>query len=133
MDRAAIAESDTEPRAGLPQGTRSPVLNQFRLNPFRVLRVATTVGVDEAIWKAEEALTRLRAGLPAVEPDSLPWLPPPDEQETRQAVQRIEEPLRRLTDQLFWFDLTVGPDADRLWALPGRSRPDRPRRCLAFA
>ena len=79
-----------------------------------MLRVSPSVGVDEAIWKAEEALTLLRAGLPRAESDLLPWMSDPDEPETRQAVQRIEEPLRRLTDELFWFDLDRDADGDLL-------------------
>ncbi len=101
-------------QSGPGLATRSPVLQQFRTNPFRVLRVSPSIAVDQAIWKAEEALTLLRAGLPRSEPDLLPWLPEPDEPETRQAVQRIEEPLRRLTDELFWFDLDRDADGDLL-------------------
>ena len=80
------------------------MLGQLRLNPFRVLRLPVTAEVDEAIWKAEEALTLARAGLSLAEPDILPWLPAPDDQEIRQAVQWIEEPLRRIIEQMFWFD-----------------------------
>ncbi len=50
----------------------------------------------------------------ADEPDLLPWMPEPDEPEIRQAVQRIEEPLRRLTDELFWFWPEHDPDGDVL-------------------
>jgi hypothetical protein len=92
------------PPARVPQAGRSQVLGQFRTNPFRVLRVRPDVGVDEAVWKSEEALTRLRAGVALSDGELVPWISEPDEPEIRQAVQRIEEPLRRLTDQLFWFD-----------------------------
>ena len=104
---------------------RSPVLNQFRLNPFRVLRLPIDTGPDEAIWKAEELLTLLRAGVPASEPDLFPWLPEPDEPEIRQAVQAVEEPLRRLVEQLLWFDLQADPagEAVRL-ALGDPQLPD---------
>jgi hypothetical protein len=93
---------------------RSPVLAQFRTNSLRVLRLQPGVGVDQAIWQAEAALTRLRAGLPSPEPDLLSWLPEPEEPEIRQAVQRIEEPLQRLADELLWFDLERDPDGDLL-------------------
>jgi hypothetical protein len=93
---------------------RSPVLAQFRTNSLRVLRIQPEVSVDQAIWQAEAALTRLRAGLPSPEPDLLPWMPEPDEPEIRQAVQRIEEPLQRLPDELLWFDLERDPDGDLL-------------------
>jgi hypothetical protein len=99
---------------GLQRASRSPVIGQLRTNPFRVLRLGPDVGVDRAIWKAEEALTRRRAGLPLAEPDLLPWLPEPDEPEIRQAIQRIEEPLRRLADESAWFDPDHDPDGELL-------------------
>jgi hypothetical protein len=82
-------------------------------------------GVDEAIWRAEELLTRMRAGLVEASSDLVPWLGEPDEHEVRQAVQRIEEPLRRLVDELFWFDLASDPHGELLRkALTGMSAVD---------
>src|SRR5262249_34542032 len=101
-------------RIGLARSGRVPVLDHFRTNSFRILRLQPGVGVDEAIWQAEASLTRLRAGLPSPEPDLLPWMPEPDEPEIRQAVQRIEEPLQRRLDEIFWFDLEHDPDGDLL-------------------
>jgi hypothetical protein len=83
---------------------RSPTVAEFRLNPFRVLGLPADAGADEAVWRSEERLTLLRAGLPSPEADALPWLPPPGEAEIRQAVQAAEEPLRRLLARLSWFD-----------------------------
>jgi len=114
MNIAATETNVTRPPAGLLAANRSQVLSQFRTNPFRVLRVRPDVGVDEAIWKSEEALTRLRAGLHLPDGELLPWMDEPDEPEIRQAVQRIEEPLRRLTDQMFWFDPARDSDGELL-------------------
>jgi hypothetical protein len=114
MNTAAIEPIPKSLAGSLTRSNRSPVLGQFRTIPLRVLRLQPDVSVDEAIWQAEAALTRLRAGLPSPEPDLLPWLPEPDEPEIRQAVQRIEEPLHRLADALFWFDLAHDPDGDLL-------------------
>jgi hypothetical protein len=105
--------------------SRSPTITQLRLNPFQVLRVPVSAEVDEVIWRSEELLTRMRAGIPDAAPDLIPWLARPDEHEVRQAVQRIEEPLRRLADELFWFDLTLDPHAELLKsALAGLSPSD---------
>jgi hypothetical protein len=114
MNLTATDTKVMRPPAGFPQANRSQVLSQFRTNPFRVLRVRPDVGVDEAIWRSEEALTRLRAGLGLPDGELIPWMAEPDEPEIRQAVQRIEEPLRRLTDQVFWFDLDQDPDGELL-------------------
>jgi hypothetical protein len=114
MNSTATETKVTRPPAGFPQANRSQVLSQFRTNPFRVLRVRPDVGVDEAIWRSEEALTRLRAGLCLPDGEMIPWMAEPDEPEIRQAVQRIEEPLRRLTDQVFWFDPDNDSDGETL-------------------
>ena len=114
MNAAASHPGTNGLRIGLPRSGRFPVLDHFRTNAFRILRLQPGVGVDQAIWQAEESLTLLRAGLPSPRPDLLPWLPEPDEPEIRQAVQRIEEPLQRLLDELFWFDLEHDPDGDLL-------------------
>jgi hypothetical protein len=92
----------------------SPVLERFQLNPFRVLRLSIDATTDEAIWRSEEALTLARASLQLSEPDVLPWMPAPDEHETRQAAQWLEEPLRRMLEQVFWFDFQAGPGAREL-------------------
>lgn len=86
------------------QTVRSPVLNYIRLNPFRVLDVPNDITAEEAVWKSEELLTLNRAGLPRHGELALPWLTDADDFELHQAVQTIEEPLRRIVSQLFWFD-----------------------------
>ena len=83
---------------------RSAGLTLLRLNPFRVLRLPTDVPSSQAVWKAEKVLARVRAGVDLPEPDLLGWLPAADELEIQQAAQKLEEPLRRLHDQLLWFD-----------------------------
>jgi hypothetical protein len=134
----AVATPDS---AANRDSNRSPILNEVRLNPFRVLRLPVRAGVDDAIWKAEEALTLLRAGVADAEPDPLPWLPPPGEPEIRQAVQAAEEPLRRLLSRLSWFDFEADPagallrqalasltpaDAHRYFLSPQPARADAP-------
>lgn len=106
-----VATPDSAAARGL---SRSPILNEIRMNLFRVLRLPLTAGADDAIWKSEELLTLLRAGVADAEPDALPWLPPPGETEIRQAVQAAEEPLRRLIARLSWFDFDADPAGDLL-------------------
>jgi len=90
-------------------GTRSPGLDFFRVNPFRTLRIPLRIPAQEALWKSEKALSRLRAGLDPPEPDLVPWLAPPDEFDIREGAQKMEEPLRRLREQLLWFDFDQDP------------------------
>ena len=90
-------------------GTRSPGLDFFRVNPFRTLRVPIRIPSQEALWKSEKALSRLRAGLESPEPDLVPWLAAPDEFDIREGAQKMEEPLRRLREQLLWFDFALDP------------------------
>jgi len=93
---------------------RSPGLNQFRLNPFRVLDLPVDAEAAKALWKAEKMLTRARAGLTPTDALALPWLPPVDELEIQQAAQVMEEPLRRLSEQLLWFDFAADPRGEEL-------------------
>jgi hypothetical protein len=99
-----------EPRTAL----RAPGLTQFRANPFRVLRLPASVSPARAVWQAEKTLARLRAGVAQPEHDLVPWLPAPDEVEVQEAAQKLEEPLRRLREQLLWFDLAGDPHGQYL-------------------
>lgn len=79
-------------------------LNHFRLNPFQILRLSISASAKEAVWQEEKMLSLLRLGLPLKEKAPIPWLSIVNEMEIQQAVQKIEEPLERLVEQLFWFD-----------------------------
>jgi hypothetical protein len=133
MSDPALAAPAGEARLDSRKLQGSPCLSRLRLNPFRVLRLPVETGVDEAIWRAEEALTLDRAGLSLAVPDVLPWLAPPDDQEIRQAVQCIEEPLRRLLEQLCWFDFRDDPAANLLQEALARADVDGLSRYLAGA
>jgi hypothetical protein len=112
---APAIESTPEPLNSVSAtALRSPGLTLFRKNPFRLLRLSTRATEEEAVWKAQRILTQLRAGLELTEPDLLPWLPPGDELDVQEAAQKLEEPLRRLVEQLLWFDLAQAPQADVL-------------------
>ncbi len=89
-------------------------LEQFRLNPFRVLRLTVSATWKEAVWHSEKIFPLARLNLPTQEPDPLPWLPGNEEMEIRQAVQKMEEPLQRIVDQLLWFDFSLDPKGDLL-------------------
>lgn len=97
------ARSTSPARAA--SSVRSPILNHFRLNPFRALRLPINVRPEEAVWKAEEIIHLERAGLPPAEPCLLPWLPKVEEFEIQQAIQTMEEPFQRLLQQVLYFDL----------------------------
>lgn len=93
---------------------RSVAVTHFRKNPFRLLRLPVHVKAQEAVWAAGKLATMRRAGLAPPERDLLPWLPDADEVDAHEALQRLEEPLRRLVDQLFWFDLEGDHDGAAL-------------------
>jgi hypothetical protein len=106
-DLAAAPEA-ADADAGV-EVARSPGLAAFRLNAFRVLRLKASAPANEAVWKSEKILARRRAGLDDPDPEVIGWLPLPDEIDLREAAQRMEEPLRRLRDQLLWFDFDGDP------------------------
>src|SRR5947209_1958489 len=93
---------------------RSPVLNQFHLNAYALLNLPFGATADEAIWKSEEMLTLARGEVSPPEINALSWLPAAQEQELRLAVQVLEEPLRRIAEQFFWFDFEGDPNGQNL-------------------
>ena len=111
---SASAMKEDEDLADARGLARSPGVGQFRLNPFRVLRLPADAPANQAVWKAEKTLARVRAGVALPEPDLAGWLPAADELEIQQAAQKMEEPLRRLHDQLLWFDLARDPHGTAL-------------------
>jgi hypothetical protein len=94
-----------------PVRLSSPILRRFESSPFRVLQIPIDVSVEAASLLAERQLTLARAGIDSAEGRLLPWLSEPDFHIIQQASQTIEEPLVRVVDQLFWFDLTRDPNS----------------------
>lgn len=118
LDQSSTAVATAAPvNAELQSWLRSPVLNQFRLNPFRVLHIPLDIPTEEAIWKAQDLAALRRAGIESPDAETLPWLTPADEYELNQVVQAIEEPLRRLKEQFFWFDFQHDSAAEQLQAI----------------
>lgn len=81
----------------------------FRCNPFRVLRIEVQTSSEAAVWQAEKILALHRSGVELPQPLLIPWLAPPDEFDIQQAAQQLEEPIRRLVDQVGWFDFHRDP------------------------
>ncbi|MGW6910145.1 hypothetical protein [Streptomyces sp. NPDC054940] len=81
----------------------------YRHNAFRISGLAVTATpravrrrVSEA--RAAEALGAERTGRPAAGESR--WLPPdsmPDHNAVREALRRLEDPVRRVVDEFFWF------------------------------
>jgi len=118
-EASPLSEGRSVPSSTTPDteaGTRSPGLDFFRVNPFRTLRIPIRIPAQEALWKSEKALSRLRAGLDPPEPDMVPWLAAPDEFDIREGAQKLEEPLRRLREQILWFDFALDPQGAQLEA-----------------
>ena len=103
-----------------PRPIVSPLVDEFRLSPFRALRLSVDASADDALWKAEKIRTLERVGVAPPEPDPLGWLPPADALELQRMVHTLEEPLRRLQAQLLWFDFERDPRPDELLRLLGR-------------
>jgi hypothetical protein len=111
----------------------SPVLRQFELNPFRLLRLPVSATTTDAALQAEAVLTLSRAGLPPEEADPLPWLPEANASELQKAAQTVEEPLMRVREQLLWFDLAHDEAAPLLQSALYDPQGEAARRYLAGA
>ena len=89
--------------------TKSKGLNQFRWNPFHILRLPVATKPKEALWQGEKILSLAKLGLVEEATNYLSWLAPVEEIAVRQAIQKIEEPFQRLVEQLLWFDFDNDP------------------------
>jgi hypothetical protein len=124
--------TETPSRGEEPRGAlRSPGLNRFRRSPFRILRLPASATSKQAVWKADKVLALARVGMPLPGVEPLPWLPAADELEIQQAAQAMEEPLRRLIEQLLWFDFEVDPRAEILQGALRGDDPDALKAALA--
>lgn len=85
---------------------KSPALALFRQNPFRVLRLSVESTAQEALWKGEKLKTLVRADIDDGDGDLTPWLKRGDEIDLQHAMQALEEPMKRIVEQLSWFDFT---------------------------
>jgi hypothetical protein len=92
----------------------APGLSHFGLNPFRVLRLPVDATSKQVLWQAEKVLSLVRLKLTPQETDLIPWLTGNTEIEIKQAVQKLEEPLQRIVEQLLWFDISLDPKGNLL-------------------
>jgi hypothetical protein len=67
------------------------------------------------MWQAGKVLSLARLNLPLQDPDPIPWLPGNNEIEVKKAAQKLEEPLQRVVEQLFWFDFECDPKREFLY------------------
>ena len=75
----------------------------YRFNAFRVLSLPVYASDRQIKDRADEILGCIRLGIPIEDGGYLDFVPPPGENEIRNAVQRLRNPERRLVDELFWF------------------------------
>ncbi|HUP65884.1 MAG TPA: hypothetical protein VM557_11460 [Thermoanaerobaculia bacterium] len=110
----AVAAALREP---VPERERSDVLlsmatpDIYRRNPFRVTGLNVTASQREMARQADKLKMFERLGTaPTSSASGLPLDPPPDTETIREAMQRLQDPEKRLVDEIFW-----------IWPLPGGS------------
>src|SRR5262249_59188199 len=84
--------------------SRAPCLDQFRRNPFRVLRLTPTATSQQALWQGEKVLACARVDLPLPGCEPVPWLAPPTPLEILDAIPLVEIPLPLLVAQVLGLD-----------------------------
>ncbi len=92
-------------------------LELYQRNAFRVLGIPITAGMREIRRIGKRHKRRERLGRDA-DDDPTGFLPlelDPDENDVQTALQRIQDPLRRLLDEFFWFwPLKPGDEHDSI-------------------
>lgn len=104
------------PREPIPERERSEVLmamatpDIYRRNPFRVTGLRVTATPREMARQADKLKMFEKLGTPPPASLGLPLDPAPDTEGIREAMQRLQDPEKRLIDEIFW-----------IWPMPGES------------
>ena len=99
-------------------------MNIYQNNAFRVLGLLTNAGTKDIVSRAEEIKAKKSVDVHDVYEYDFPWLGPLDrsEENISSAVQRLEDPVRRIKQELSWFWVQSQDDKDALTWL-SRYRP----------
>lgn len=99
-------------------------MNIYQNNAFRVLGLLTNVATKDIVARAEEIKAKKSVDVHEVYEYDFPWLGPLDrsEENISSAVQRLEDPVRRIKQELSWFWVQSQDDKDALAWLT-RNRP----------
>lgn len=99
-------------------------MNIYQNNAFRVLGLLTNAGTKDIVARAEEIKAKKSVDVHDVYEYDFPWLGPLDrsEENISSAVQRLEDPVRRIKQELSWFWVQSQDDKDALTWL-SRNRP----------
>ena len=79
--------------------------DMYRINAFRVLGLSVNVSPRDLTKHQGRMVRRKKLGDDAfqAQPAILPLKPPPDVDAMRRANQRLQDPVLRILDELFWF------------------------------
>ncbi|MCC6759283.1 MAG: hypothetical protein IT395_06635, partial [Candidatus Omnitrophica bacterium] len=99
-------------------------MNIYQNNAFRVLGLLTNASTQDIVSRAEEIKAKKSVDVHDVYEYDFTWLGPLDrsEENISSAVQRLEDPVRRIKQELSWFWVQSQDDKDAL-AWMTRNRP----------
>ncbi|MCB9757527.1 MAG: hypothetical protein H6753_03775 [Candidatus Omnitrophica bacterium] len=97
-------------------------MNLYQNNAFRVLGLLTNVTTAEIMARANEINVKKSVDFDGGYEYDFPWLGPLDrsEENITSAVQRLEDPVRRIKQELSWFWLHSESDRQAIKALTNR-------------
>ena len=82
------------------------MVGPYTHNPYRILGLPPLATMRDVSRRVSEFRAHHLLNINPTYPNDLPWLRPVDRSPDaiRQAAQRLEDPLARLEESLFWFD-----------------------------
>ncbi len=97
---------------------------KYQNNAFRILGLLPSASMQEIMSRVSEIKVRKSIGLEVVYEYDFPWMGPLDRSEENviNALQRLEDPIARLKEEIFWFWLESEEDKKALNCLKDNKR-----------
>lgn len=94
-------------------------MNRYQNNPFRVLGLPPNAVGREVLAKANEIKVKSSVGMSVSFDYDFPWMGPVDrsEENINNAVQRLENPVSRFREEIFWFWFDTDLDREAIGLL----------------
>ena len=96
----------------------------YQNNAFRILGLQPNVSMTEIIQRVNEIKVKVSLGMDVTYDYDFPWMGPLDRREENvlNALQRLENPIMRLKEELFWFWFDTARDKKGINYLIGGNR-----------
>lgn len=99
-------------------------MHRYQNNAFRILGLPSTATLSDVMSRANEIKVKNSIGASISYEYDFPWMGPLDRSDENviHAMQRLEDPILRFTEELFWFWIDNKEDKDAMYYLAQNKR-----------